>query len=318
MKVYFNKYFLSARYFNSQSIKDNYDCESIDVIKNSFFSRLMNIHLKKINTLFKCFVFFMPSTYFRKNNDALFLFSIANLFDIFSAVHKTQSKHITVWLWNPLRMTFSKRILFAYLHLLGARVITFDQQDAEKYDLIFHPQVYNPEILKTLKQSNNNFDLFFVGADKYRYRDLSEFAKRLTKLSLSFCFNIVSDKTTKDTQAQYISHQYIDYDEYLSLLNQSLCLLDFTQEKQTGLTVRVVEAIFAGKKIVTNNKDVLNYDIYNPENFFVMGVDDEALLELFLRSPFKTYSEDILYQYQLISLLELAKQPEVNHNKPLV
>ena len=39
-------------------------------------------------------------------------------------------------------------------------------------------------------------------------------------------------------------------------------VLDSAQDGQLGLTIRVLEAIGAKKKIITTNEDVINYDFY--------------------------------------------------------
>lgn len=306
MKVFYTRHFLSARYFDYSHSRDKYDCEDTKQIKNTYFSKIMNKYVKKINILLKFFVFFMPSTYRRKNDENLFLFGIVNLFDIYQMVSKTDSKHISVWLWNPVKMTFSKRVVFLYLRLLNANVITFDKSDADKYNFTFHPQVYAPEILEQFKAEEQQYDLFFVGADKHRYDGLALFAKVLKKENISFNFHIVADKSSVDRDAEYISNSYVSYDDYLNILMKSSCLLDYTQEKQTGLTVRVLEAIFAGKKVITNNHSIIEYDLYCPENVFILGVDAECHLKQFIKTPFKAYKQGVLDQYNLASLLAIG------------
>ena len=45
--------------------------------------------------------------------------------------------------------------------------------------------------------------------------------------------------------------------------------MDSPQEGQTGLTIRVIEALGAKKKIITTNKDVKNYDFYSENNVYI-------------------------------------------------
>ena len=49
----------------------------------------------------------------------------------------------------------------------------------------------------------------------------------------------------------------------------SRCVLDSAQDGQLGLTIRVLEALGAKKKLITTNEDVINYDFYKPENIYV-------------------------------------------------
>lgn len=49
----------------------------------------------------------------------------------------------------------------------------------------------------------------------------------------------------------------------------SKCVLDSAQAGQIGLTIRVLEALGAKKKLITTNEDVVNYDFYREENIYV-------------------------------------------------
>ena len=66
---------------------------------------------------------------------------------------------------------------------------------------------------------------------------------------------------------------------------------------QEGLTLRVLEALFYSKKLITNNKNIKKYDFYNPNNIFIWGVDDEKNLLNFINSDYITIEENILNRY---------------------
>ena len=53
------------------------------------------------------------------------------------------------------------------------------------------------------------------------------------------------------------------------IYSNSRCVLDSAQEGQMGLTIRVLEALGAKKKLITTNEDIVNYDFYNEENIYV-------------------------------------------------
>lgn len=43
------------------------------------------------------------------------------------------------------------------------------------------------------------------------------------------------------------------------------CILDALSPGQTGVSTRYYEAVCYNKKLLTNNKDVLNFPFYNPQ-----------------------------------------------------
>ena len=61
--------------------------------------------------------------------------------------------------------------------------------------------------------------------------------------------------------------------------------------------MRVMEALFTHKKIITNNKLIVDYDFYCPENFFIINVDPIEKLKEFMDTPYKEPSEEVKMRY---------------------
>ena len=78
-------------------------------------------------------------------------------------------------------------------------------------------------------------------------------------------------------------------------------ILDFAQDFQTGLTLRPLEAVYFGKKLITNNKGILEHDIYDSNNMFVLDHNDIEHIVEFLNQPFKSVSHEVLDYYDFSS-----------------
>lgn len=80
----------------------------------------------------------------------------------------------------------------------------------------------------------------------------------------------------------------------------SKCVLDSAQAGQVGLTIRVIEALGAKKKIITTNADVKEYDFYRPENIYIYdeskGID---LNSVFFKSEYQKIEDRIYKKYSL-------------------
>ena len=75
------------------------------------------------------------------------------------------------------------------------------------------------------------------------------------------------------------------------------------QDGQTAMTLRTMEAIFLGKKLITDNRYIAQADFYNEANIFILPDDptklDEAAFLKFLEADFVPYDDEILKRYDI-------------------
>ena len=61
----------------------------------------------------------------------------------------------------------------------------------------------------------------------------------------------------------------ISQDEFTNMMQRSKATFDFANHKQTGYTMRFMENLCAGRKIITNNKRALSEPFYSPNRIHV-------------------------------------------------
>jgi 1,5-rhamnosyltransferase len=66
---------------------------------------------------------------------------------------------------------------------------------------------------------------------------------------------------------------------------------------QTGVTLRIVESIVNGIKLITNNSRIEGYDFYSPDNIFILGKDNLEDLPVFLDKPYKPLPSSLIEEY---------------------
>lgn len=76
-------------------------------------------------------------------------------------------------------------------------------------------------------------------------------------------------------------------------------LIDLVRENQTGLSFRFFEAMALHKKIITNNKSVMEYDFYNENNILVIDNDFTEIPISFLSTTYEKIPDDIYIKYTL-------------------
>jgi len=84
-----------------------------------------------------------------------------------------------------------------------------------------------------------------------------------------------------------------------SLVARARAVVDIERSVQAGLTMRSVEALGAGRKLVTTNRRVLDADFFNPNNVAVIDRRSPELPARFLERPYAPPRPDILHRYSL-------------------
>ena len=100
--------------------------------------------------------------------------------------------------------------------------------------------------------------------------------------------------------------------EIRDILLSSNVVVDIQHPRQTGLTMRTIEMLGLGKKLITTNADIRNYDFYNPRNILVIDRDNPVIDEDFIRTPYEEIDEDIRKRYSLEGFVREIIDIEMN------
>ncbi len=155
-----------------------------------------------------------------------------------------------------------------YLHLKSQfnRIYSFDYKDSLKYDLEYLPLFYTEDI-KTLQDDKPTIEYDFFTLCSYnreRYNILKELRIRLREYKLKFIIFIPKSTYYKEIiKGQKLSKDLLTFSplnrpEYLRNLSASKVVIDISPSVQSGLPIRIIESLGAGKQIITTNKYVIN------------------------------------------------------------
>lgn len=192
---------------------------------------------------------------------------------------------------------------------LNVEFYSFDPKDAEEWGIIYKDFCYSycpkADIIRH-RQKKIKQDIFFVGVDKGRLSKILEIDKKIKQAGLTSKYHIAKTVHTKYTieQERYVTDRYLTYDEIMNHIMESNCILEFRQAGQHGITLRPMEAMFLQKKLITDDKDIINFAFYVPENILIY---DEATtaedIKLFLDIPYRNVSSNIVDMYRPINWL---------------
>lgn len=101
-----------------------------------------------------------------------------------------------------------------------------------------------------------------------------------------------------------ISFDSISSKQISDILMRSAFVIDLEHPKQNGLTMRTIEMMGLQKKLITANKNVVDYDFYNPNNICVVDRVNPKMDMQFLLSEFESIDPVVLNKYTLNSWLK--------------
>jgi len=204
--------------------------------------------------------------------------------------------NIIIYFWNPIFNNDSK---IEKIKTLGKdiKLYSFDKKDCSRYNIDFAPMLYNFDSYFNYEQKVAKYDVIFVGYLKNRIKMLTEIYNELERQSANAFFYVLDNINTNENVPFELHCKYMSYDDYRINMLQSKAVLDIVQDGQIGLTIRTMETIRYHRKLITNNKDIINYDFYNKQNIFVLGIDNLNDLSDFIKTPFCAIDEDILRKY---------------------
>lgn len=169
---------------------------------------------------------------------------------------------------------------FGYVKLgIFDAVLTFDKEDAKRYGFThfytMYSRHYNFPPINSIE-----YDAVYIGSDKGRYNMLKELKAKCNHSKLYVNMLNISEKQMSDSEFQ--SNKSIHYVESLKIVQKSNCIIDLVLDpEQSGLSLRAYEAIAFNKKLITNNKSILDFPFYNPNYMFyfkdIKDIDEDFI-----------------------------------------
>lgn len=206
---------------------------------------------------------------------------------------KKKNKNIRCifWYWNSIIEYNNKLIEDPNID----EIWTYNRFDANKFNLKYNPQFYNcinQEYIITPKL-NDSKSAIYLGRNKGRIDEINSVKKMLESKDVLCDFIVIENESNT-----------IEYSEYLKKIQNIDIIVDISINVSSGLSLRPLEALFYKKKLITNNQDIINYNFYNKNNIFILGLDNEDNLDEFLSSNYCEINSNIIEYYSFEKWLE--------------
>lgn len=196
---------------------------------------------------------------------------------------------------------------YAHLVKLFDLVYTFDPYDAaNRSGLQYLPLFYTAEYEQQRTTATQDIDLIYIGSVSIytgnRLGILKDLALQARKENLKVFFWLLYSvkkksllKKSVDRIRMLIYKRYREYelqledcrnnfdfvkqeplsrDKVAALMERAKCVLDIPIKGQAGLTIRTIEALAQGKKLLTTNAHIAQEDFYNEDYIRIMSETD--------------------------------------------
>jgi len=196
-------------------------------------------------------------------------------------------------------------------HLLDGvfdEIFSFDKKDVFTYgfsDITNYIYFDTPE-----KEALQKQNFVYIGSIDNRLKILNDFGEQIKKHQQSFLFYAIGKKAFiyklkqlflgKNKNIIFKKKRFTQT-ETLNIYAESEIIVDLVRDNQLGLSFRIFEALGLQKNLITNNKSITTYDIYNSgkiiyfDNFFKPNK---------LSFNKENYSYDIVNKYSIENFIK--------------
>ena len=191
-------------------------------------------------------------------------------------------------------------------------IFTFDPKDASNHN---YEYIYSTlsDITPLLKKKEKKSDIFYVGRAVNRLPLMHKVLKKISETITNCDFYISGIQNKHDCMYPNIIkyNEYIPYDQVLEKVLNTNCLIEFVMPNQTGITLRTCEAIIFNKKLITNNKELLNTPFYNPMYMKIFTDENDIDIEFIKRNIDVNYKYNGIFSPNVI----IEKIKEIENQK---
>ena len=226
-----------------------------------------------------------------------------NLIKKISLLHK---RNIYLYNWDSIK-NFDNTHLSKYC----TKVFSFDPIDCKVFNL-FYKELFLSKFIDLDQKYFKNKLLFIGTARNDRITILSQILSQ-SKSDLTYAVNLyfqsffiyiirlILNPSLIKIPNKFIYFKKISYANYLGKLKEVSYVLDVESNRQSGITIRSIEALCNGKILITTNPYALHSPLNTGENVHVIKRTDKAPLSkiAFDKRPKRKVLEKIIKTYHI-------------------
>lgn len=216
-----------------------------------------------------------------------------------------------LYLWDSVKNV--KRVEEKFF--LFDRIYSYDPFDCDFYGLNFRPLFFLDKYLDLSPKLINNSACFVGTLHSDRANVISKFIslneervdlnfRVFLRSKLEYYFNCFVSSHFRSLSKSSVIFRPLGFDTVNAFISSSTYVLDIEHPQNNGLTMRTFEMLAAGKKLITTNKNIINFDFYDPQVIFIIDRNSPMISIDFLESNAVDLPSVFYEKYSLQGWLE--------------
>ena len=283
-----NLLFIAPKFYNyEKAIKDVLDtryekvifCNEIPYNMSIYYNALKRISSKISRKISNFYCQYIVKLVAKQKIDIIFIIRGAFLSEscLISIRKKNPNIMIINYQWDSIENNPNGLIISKF----SDRNYSFDLGDVLKYKEIFQyvPLFYSwGNVNLRLENKQPKVDIFFLGSYHSRRHEIVKIIKRQCEeqgiIFRSYIYiprfvyyrkRLVGEKLQRsDVNFNSMSRQ-----DYFHSIENAKIVLDIQSPTQTGATIRSIETLSLGRKLLSTNQMLINEEFYSPKNIFI-------------------------------------------------
>lgn len=168
---------------------------------------------------------------------------------------------------------------------------SFDTVDCDAFERLHHVPLFHSHRIDKITfgtAAEPDFDFCFIGTARLRRIEvLSRVIRRLRADRARFHFYLFAPSLPQYLWFRLgafwygyggtLSRARVPFETYVDTMQRSACVVDVEQANQQGLTIRTIDAVFAGRPLATSNPRVAEHDFFAHAPVSVFSPEDPVL-----------------------------------------
>jgi hypothetical protein len=172
------------------------------------------------------------------------------------------------------------------------RKFSFDYKDVAEHTFLGYAPTFSTDEFRQLNIENiEKYDFFYFG--NYlpeRYQGLIAFKEFAERNGYTIChylymhwrYYLIERLKGNKLDFRLIRFKKLSRKKYIKLFSMAKAIVDVSNGNQTGMAMRVLDALVAGKKIITTNHWIKKDTIYNPYQIAIIDLKNIELPKDFI------------------------------------